>query len=426
MALPRHRWLSDVLHFAHVSAHFCWQAVLLPWRMLRTRPRFSLALAGTDALCAFLVQLGPPYVKLGQLLSTRVADLPPRVALRLSRLQDGVPTGKLVFTKKELAELVGESAASYVKAIDPEPIAAGSAAVVFRAELTDGSLVAMKVVRPRGLAATARAVSLVKRFVRWGSYIPAFARLPVVESVDDLCTALARQFDLGNERRMNELLREIFARDPRVRIPSALPHLSCDTLMTMVYRPTLTKITDLPTGLDLEASLRTGFYALFKMILEHGVIHCDFHAGNVFFHENGAITVLDTGFMEELTAVETYQFREFFIGMFLGDGPRCAKVIWDTATDTSAAVNYADFERQMCALVADHTRAKAAAFHVTQFVMRLFNIQRMCGIRGSHRFTLTILSLLMYEGLATKYVPNIDFQREALPILGPILVRRAF
>jgi len=417
---------ASLLHIAKLAILATIALLQVPFRAVISRPRFSFKAGFADSVVWLLQSLGPPYVKFGQLLATRLPELPIEIAVRLSTIQDQVCRYGSRLTIDMISNEIGAEAASRFRFIGEKPIASGSAAVVYRGELSDGRDVAIKVIRKHGLKSTQASLDVIRRIVAIVSRLDVVTKIPLLEAFDDIAHAMTRQFDLTEEARVTQKVQGMFAKDRRVIIPRVYPELSNKNILTMNFIEGLAKVTPYTEGRAIEEAIKVGFQCQFKMILEYGMIHCDFHAGNVFFSERGVLTILDFGFAEEMTMSETYQFREFFIGVMLCDGKRCAKVLIDTAVRISDPFDRGAFEASMCQLVKSRSRVAASKFRVVSFIKELFQIQSTHGMRGSHRFTMAILSLLVFEGIAARFVPEIDFQREALPVVGPILVRRGF
>ena len=374
----------------------------------------------------FLEDAGPVYVKIGQVLSTRSSKVWHSLRQQLTRLQDNVrPLAPDIFRHHLLCSM-SQSPESLFLQVDDVPLATGSIAQVHRATLQSGESVVIKLLRPNSYEEIVAALSLFRRVALLCAKLPGFRRSPVVESFDEIARAMLQQSDLKREAEMNAKLCEVYRDDARVKLPHVYKQYSNEAAIVMEFLPHLVKVTELKNPEWLEESLKSGFRTLFKMILDAGIIHCDFHAGNVFFSQNGRVTILDTGFMETFNPSEAYAFREFFLGIYRGDGENCARVLIETAASIGKKFHRRKFTEEITLLVRAHSRVAAAKFNVPGFSYRLFEIQRRNDLRGSHRFTLAIMSLLVFEGMAAEFVPDLDFQKEALAVLGPFLMWRAF
>lgn len=361
--------------------------------------------------------LGPTYLKLGQLLSTRRDLLPEAAILPLEQLQDRLPPGPFrVVAALFREELEMELADAFLE-IDPVPIASASIATVYRGTLRDGRQVAVKVRRP-GIA---RRMREDLRFLRLaGSLLerlPPLRMVPVVATLRDFCAALERQLDFRAEAAANRRLRRALACEPGVVVPELVEELCGPSVLTMEL------VEGVPLrSLDVaeaRAALRAVLLSLYRMIFFEGLIHCDLHRGNLKFLPGGRVALLDFGFMADFRRADRLKFAEFFFAMGTGDGACCARIALEMASSVPPDLDRAAFEADVAALVARVSRVPASEFLVADFVGRLFELQRRHRVRGTSAFVMAIVSLLVVEGLVREVYPELDFQREARPFVVP-------
>jgi ubiquinone biosynthesis protein len=127
--------------------------------------------------------------------------------------------------------------------------------------------------------------------------------------------------------------------------------------------------------------------------------------------------LLDAGFMAELNDDTRRRFAEFFLAVALGDGRTAARIVRETAHGLPSRLDVGAFDADVSALVRQSAGRRTSEFSVASFVGRLFAIQRRHGLTGTSRFTLAILSMFVFEGVAKARAPRLDFQREAVPFL---------
>jgi ubiquinone biosynthesis protein len=172
------------------------------------------------------------------------------------------------------------------------------------------------------------------------------------------------------------------------------------------------------------AAILNTLRALYAMIFEFGVVHCDLHPGNVFLQGNSAV-ILDGGFTAALSPSNRAEFCDFFLGIVSNDGKRCARILRETATDVPELFDLARFESEIALLIDRNSGSVAETFQVARFVGELFDIMRRHGVRGSTAFTMAILSLLVFEGLTRIRFPDLAFQQEAVPFVVSSIVESA-
>jgi ubiquinone biosynthesis protein len=398
---------------AHALAAATRLGVRLGARALAGRGETPAGILGRS-MAELFQALGPCYVKLGQLLSTR-RDLLAEDSIRhLARLQDGLPPGPFsrvsALFRRELHREVGDVFAE----LDPAAVASASIATVYRGRLRDGRVVAVKVRRPEVARLIRIDLRLLKGAASVLARIPPLRLIPVVAAVDDFCHCLERQLDFGREAAASRRLRDALRCEPGVVVPELVDELCSPSILTMEFiehfRP--------PDGQGGEAArraLRSGVRALYRMIFVEGCIHCDLHHGNLGLLADGRAALLDFGFVAEIGDRARLQFAEFFYAMATNDGARCARITRDTALSVPPGLDYEAFQTEVVALVDSVSRVPASEFRVAGFVGRLFDLQRRYRLRGTSDFVMPILSLLVLEGIVKDVYPDLDFQREGQP-----------
>ena len=370
--------------------------------------------------------LGASYIKIGQILSSRPDVLSAELVASLERLQDQVAPMAPRLLPTVLEKSLGRPLSELFQSFDSTPVASASVAQVHRAVLHDGREIALKIRRPGIVTQVGRDLKLLSTLAHWAGRIPALRMIPFAELVGEVGEAVAQQLDFLREAENNRRLRSNLAGRGKVKIPVLLEELCSDSILAMEFVSDLVKIgrADLETQ-DREQGAVEGLRALYRMIFIDGFIHADMHPGNVFVRRWGQIVLLDLGLMAELDGQDRGDFTDFFYGMVTNNGLECARVIHDTATRLTPNFDRGAFDAAMEELIETHSQRSAEAFEVSAFVYQLFEIQRCHGVRGATDFTLTILSMAVYEGMVKQLHPTLDFQKEAVPFLITAKSRRA-
>lgn len=362
----------------------------------------------TDVLADALVRLGPTFLKVAQLLSTRVDVLPLDVCRGLSRVHDDLPAIPISqawqrFPPKLRADLVRVTLA-----------AAGSIACVYRGELRDGRHVAIKVRRPDIDRIVARDLALLGALARFAEALRLLGGMPVVSVVGEIAGAVRQQLDFDAEARALRELRANLAAVPGVRVPGVVGEYRGSGVLVMEHIP------GLRGGIvSVEAKRRatiTALRAVYHMIFLDGLVHCDLHPGNLYPMPDGSAVIVDAGFCRRMTDSDRRAFVAFFYRMTRGDAAACADIVLATARATPRS-NLEGFRAEMIRIVESATRDSVADFDLVPFTVRLFAVQREHGLAAGPQFVFPILSLVVLEGTLREVCPDVDFQTEALPFV---------
>ncbi|WP_028568972.1 ABC1 kinase family protein [Salinispora tropica] len=382
----------------------------------RAWPKGTRGPSGRERLAVTLTdtveRLGPTYVKLGQVLSTRVDLLPPWLCRNLSRLHDRVsPPSDVAAVIRTVPPMV--TARVVGGAAGLTPAAAGSIACVYQARLDDGREVAIKVRRP-GIEQTMRLdLALVNVVARAAGRLPAMRQVPLAEIVDQISAAVYEQLDFVREAQSLTRLRDNLRSLPDVRVPAVVSELSGHTVLVTEWIGALERSAERSPA--RQAAVLNGLRAAYQMLFRDGFVHCDLHPGNLYLMPDGTAVIVDTGFVRSLTDFTRRRFAEFFYYLGRNDGHRCAEILLSTVLDRGSRYDRDGFRDDVVALVARNSSVRASDFDLASFAATLFAIQRSRGLYADPQFVFPILALLVLEGSVHALVPDIDFQAEAVP-----------
>ena len=372
--------------------------------------------AGEDevgvAIAAALERMGPVFIKLGQVLSARPDIVPPWLVRSLARLRDDVsPVAAEDIIARVEAEL-GHSYRIAFSSFEPVPIAVGSVAQVHRAVLRNGAVVAVKVRRPGALEAARMDLRIIEYMARALEKLPGFTSIPFLALTRELTRALEAQFDLSREALDMIRVREGIRDRTEVVIPRVHTLWSTQAMLTMDYIDGLVPVDAIELSERERVDLaRSGLHAVYDMLFLNGLMHADLHPGNVFFLPGPRIVLLDFGLVATLAGRSRGDFRDFFRAMATNDGATCARIVLDTAEAVGGSRDA--FTRDMVAMVDRFAGLAVEDFEVAGFAVALFDTQRKHRVRGSADFTMTIVSLAVFEGILKTLHPGMDFQHEA-------------
>ncbi|GAA2842612.1 hypothetical protein GCM10010441_78370 [Kitasatospora paracochleata] len=367
---------------------------------------------------AMLDELGPFYIKVGQLLSTRRDLLSDRLCDRLGTLTDTVPAPPREAVAATLTEAYGPAERWPFREFDWEPVGSGSIATVHRAELSDGRVAAVKVRRPGIVPLMRSDFRLAGAMAGTTRLVPGLRKLPAEEMLGQIGTAVLTQADLAAERASLERLRANLADASGVRLPEPYAEYSREQVLVMEYLDDLRDFTPEPyTAEERRDAMRRVLHTVYRMLFVDGLVHCDLHPGNLRLNAKGEVVILDAGFVVPLPDRVRRHFGGFFMNMAFGQGRRCAEIVIESAAKVPEGFDRAGFVAAVEELVGESAKVVAGEFNLAAFAPRLFKLQRRYGIYAAAEFAFPLLSLLVIEGMIHSFDPGVDFQGEAVPIL---------
>ena len=403
---------------AAIAGIVCWTVAVTIAAMLVTRLRRGAAAARDRryrATVLALQRLGPTFVKFGQIAGTRRDVLPARLCHWLGTLFDDVPPMSPAASRHALRRSQREQPALGGCLLDPRPLASGSIASVYRAVLSDGTVVALKLKRP-GIDRRMRAdLDLIRLMARLAARAPKLRGMPIADLVGYLSAAILGQLDFEREADNSERLRAELAGLPDVRVPLLYRGWSAADCLAFEYLPGL----DVRTAASLDPQVRSRLAdllltAVHRLFFEAGFVHCDLHPGNVYPIRDGTLVVLDAGYCVRLPDGVRAAIGEFFARLAAGDGVRCGQIVLDSAVDAGPETDRAGFVREVAELVA-RTAGPGKDFDMAVFGDGIYDLQQRYGIYAASDFAFPLMSLLVVEGTVRGLSPDADFQRVGLP-----------
>ncbi|WP_367127559.1 ABC1 kinase family protein [Saccharothrix sp. HUAS TT1] len=373
---------------------------------------------GWATVATLLMRLGPAFVKAGQVLGTRRDVLPAGLCDELATLQDAVAPLSAARAERALADVYGDRLHDTFAEVDYSAVASGSIAGVYRARLTSGREVALKLRRPGVERVMRLDLGLMRRGAGLVSRLPPARGVPVVDVVDAMCAAVLGQLDFEREASSLARLRADLAVVPRVWVPGVVAEACRPECIVMEF------IRDL----DVDAASRcspaarrkfaaSGLTAIYEMLFVNGFVHCDMHPGNLYFTESAQVVVLDAGFSVQLTERLRLLFADFFLNMATGDGDKCAAIVVESSAEVRPDADLPGFLDRMADLVRRSHKLSARRFSLMAFAAEMFDLQRRHGIHAAPELIFPLLSLLVIEGTIRDLDPEVDFQELARPVL---------
>ncbi|GAA3447836.1 ABC1 kinase family protein [Planomonospora venezuelensis] len=356
---------------------------------------------------------GVTFVKLGQILSTRSDLLAPEFVEELRLLQDRVTTAPWAEIEPVLAAELGGPVAGTFAEFGREPLAAASIAQVYRARLTTGEEVVVKVQRP-GIAAVveqdldivARLARTLERRTRWGR---AFG---VTELAQGFAAALREELDFRVESANMAAVAAAHARDAGepVRVPAPHPELSGRRVLVMERLDGVPFGGAVPEGADREGLARTLFETLLRQIMLHGVFHADPHPGNIMLLADGRLALLDFGSVGRLDASLRGALQRLLIALDRGDPLGVGDALLEVVARPDE-IDERELERELGRFMARHLVAGVTPD--VQMFGHLFRIVAAHGLSVPPEVAAVFRALATVEGTLARLAPGFDVVAEA-------------
>jgi ubiquinone biosynthesis protein len=286
-----------------------------------------------EALADDLERLGPTYIKLGQLLSTRVDLLPPEYLTALARLQDRIDPFPYEDVERIVSSELGVRISKAYDEFEREPMAAASISQVHRATLRDGRKVAVKVQRP-DIRGTIRddLETLGELAAFLDEHSDRAHRYRLVDVLEEFRRSLLREMDFRNEARNLETLAENLAEFERIVIPRPVESYTSSRVLTMdlIRGRKVTSLSPLSLmELDRERLSNDLFRAYLKQILVDGFFHSDPHPGNVFITDDGRLALIDLGQVATVSPEMRESLMKLVLAVADGDASEAASILLD-------------------------------------------------------------------------------------------------
>ena len=363
-----------------------------------------------QVLLDILLTLGPTFIKLGQILSTRPDVLPPAYIEVLEGLQDDVPPAPWEESKVVLEDEFGPVDETFEE-FDREPISGASLGQVYTATY-GGDDVAVKIRRP-GIESLVEAdlrtirwsIPLVKRFTGAGR---AFS---LENLADEFAETIRQEMDYAREREMLEEIRDNFADEDRIRIPRTYESVSGPRVLTMEYLPgtKVSRIDELDAaGLDRTAVAETLQEVYLQMIIEDGVFHADPHPGNLAVDDDGTVIFYDFGMSGRVDPFIQDKIVDFYVAVARQD----IDAILDTLIAMGTLSPEADREvmgNVMELAIADASGEDIEQYQVNQIIEQVESTIYEFPLRLPPNLALVLRVATVVEGVCVTLDPEFDF-----------------
>jgi ubiquinone biosynthesis protein len=371
-------------------------------------------------------ELGPTFVKLGQVLATRVDLFPAEWIAEFSELQNAVPALPYAQIREQLERDVGGDPAQVFAWLDEVPMAAASLAQAHRARLHDGREVVLKVRRPgirdvveADLRLLARLAEIIE------ARLPDLRRYRPADVVQQFTTSLRRELDFAAECRNAERIARDFSGRTDILIPSVHWQWTCESLNVQDFVDGIAG-RDLAAvdaaGLDRRQLAQRGADIVLKMVLQDGCFHADPHPGNIIYLRDGRIGVIDFGMIGTLSESRRFQVAQLLHGLVEQEPEQVADILLDWAG--GVAVDEGRLQQDISQFVDRYRGVPLKDLRIGLMLSDITLLLRSYNLMLPADLALMIKAFLTLEGMGRQLDPEFDMASAARPFLEQVVLQR--
>jgi len=377
-----------------------------------------------DELAQDLEKMGPTFIKLGQLMSTRADFLPPAYIHALTRLQDKIDPFPFEQVEAIVSRELGVRISKAFSEFRSQPLATASMGQVHRATMLDGRAVVVKVQRPgiqeiitEDMEALEDIANFLDKHTPWGK------RYEFGKMLEEFRRSLWQELDYRQEARNLSTLGANLLEFPGIVVPTPVEDFTTARVLTMdyIHGKKITELSPLTRldfkGADLAEEL---FHAYLKQILVDGFFHADPHPGNVFLTDDHRIALLDLGMVGRITPQLQENLLQLLLALSDGRGDDAATIAIKMS-ELKEDFSENTFRRRVAGLVSEHQGTKMGQIQVGRVILEITQISADNGLRVPAELTLlskTLLNLdLVGQTLDPQFDPNASIRRNAEKIL---------
>jgi predicted unusual protein kinase regulating ubiquinone biosynthesis (AarF/ABC1/UbiB family) len=383
-----------------------------------------------------LVDLGPVYIKLGQLLSTRPDLLPASYIEALSTLQAQVPPAPWQEIEATLQAEVKQPLEQVFTSIDPVPVATGSIGQTHKAILADGRQVALKIRRPGIDKIVSQDITLIQTLADLVSRTEFGKTYDVVSLAEEFSAALKAEMDFTIEGSYTEELRRNLGKSKwfeptKLIVPEIYWELTTPKLMVLEWLDGVSLLSAdliLPGSEQLSSTQRREvttllFRAFIQQFYIDGFFHADPHPGNIFYLADGRVALLDCGMMGRLDPLTQQILTEMLLAIADLDAQRCAQLTLELS-NSAQSVDLSSLESDFSRILRKYFNLNLAEINFSQVLYEVLQVARSNKLRLPSNLGLYSKAIANLEGVARSFDPEVNLFDEARPLLIDLFRRQ--
>ncbi len=403
----------------------------IPAKLLRSmniieRPTEPTATVG-KRLRSALTELGPTFVKFGQILSTRPDLIGTELCDELSQLQDNVAVLPFEEMRPILEGDLGTTIANRFSAFDETAVASASLSQVYRARAVNGRELAVKVQRPGIRQKIVSDVNLLRGIAEWISeHVKEFEWMDPVGMVDEFERSIMRELDFTIEARVIHRFRKNYDGETNVFVPRVDSMLSGERVLSMDWIDGIridAREQFSERNCTSRAVAENGCHALCKQVFEHHLFHADPHPGNILVMRNNQIAFLDYGMVGHLESADVGAMADLLRAVFEEDAERCTDALL-AFTTTGEAEDRAALVHDIAEYIAFEAQTVMGKVDIGHTLDRVAQILRQHKLQLAPRFSLLLKAMATIESTARGLDPTLDIAPVIRPYVEKIFTQR--
>ena len=374
-----------------------------------------------------LEELGPTFIKLGQLLSTRPDILSSDIIAELQRLQDSLPPIATRDIKAQINKGLGYPVEDIFSSFNEQPLATASIAQVHKATLKNGQLVVCKVRRPDVESVITTDIDIMMGLAYLAEkHLPSSEIYNPVGLVKEFRRAIQRELDFSREARTIDQFHKNFADDPSVRIPTVYWDQTGHTVLTMEFIDgiKISRLEDLrQIGHNLKEIARNGADNFLKQVFVYGLFHADPHPGNLLVLENNIIGILDFGMVGRLDGDLKLQLTELLLSIIERDVDRLiSQLLYSGELDDEG--NLKNLKRDLTDFIDEYYDILLQDLKVGKLLIEFIELLGEYRIKFPANLLLLARALIAIEGLGRQLDPEFNMIAQVQPFAERIIRER--
>lgn len=370
-------------------------------------------------------ELGPTFIKFGQILSMRPDLIPGLLILELKKLQDQVPAAPQGAIQTLVEKTLGRPLDAVFSEFDWTPLGSASLAQVHRAKLAqEGKIVAVKIQRPDIRPLIRADLDILTNIATRLNELRTYQLFNLPGLVEELRFSLTRELDFTREARNMMIFRKTLSYPDLMVIPEVFDDYTTPYVLTMelVEGTRLDRLED--SCFNRERLARNGAKIMLDQMLRHGFFHADPHQGNLLAMEDGRLCFLDWGMTGRLTRNLRYHLLELVQALLIKDSEALLRLIPHLTSEVPSDLNRDRLERDLMDLIDSYYGFSLKEIQIGEVVLALMNLMNEHRLRIRSDFALMSRALLALEGLGKELAPDFNLVEEARPLIADLVKER--